>query len=165
MTELLLQGHAETHMSDCTAYATDWSFIYCVKWRQIFRPICGIDPVVGIGPVCGTDPVCWSYKYNKPIRNTILDFNKLVSDLDIHANTPESWDCKDSKFIYPAAGHIVTGDLKIISDSSIRYIVSKGPKYRFSSRIDFKTCREEIASALNYFCNRWCKRDIFSLMP
>ena len=23
------------------------------------------------------------YKYNKPIRNTILNFNKLVSDLDI----------------------------------------------------------------------------------
>ena len=33
------------------------------------------------------------------------------------------------------------------------------PKYRFPSRIDFKTCREEIASALNNFGNRWCKRD------
>ena len=31
-----------------------------------------------------------SYKYNKPIRNTVFNFNKLVSDLDIHANTPES---------------------------------------------------------------------------
>ena len=30
------------------------------------------------------------YKYNKPIRNTIFNFNKLVSDLDIHANTPKS---------------------------------------------------------------------------
>ena len=56
--------------------------------------------------------------------------------------------CKDSKFIYPAAGHIMTGNLKIISDSRIRYIVSKGPK-----------CREEIASALNDFGNRWCKRE------
>ena len=60
-------------------------------------------------------------------------------------------------FIYPAAGHIMTGNLKIISDSRIRYIVSKGPKYRFPSRIDFKKCREEIASALNDFGNRWCK--------
>ena len=88
----------------------------------------------------------------------------------------------------------------------IRYIVSKGPKYRkelfnlfaasafrklssiyvfsyfpfgfagriwdltvsvpdhclsfyFPSRIDFKKCREEIASALNDFGNRWCKRE------
>ena len=25
--------------------------------------------------------------------------------------------------------------------------------------IDFKYCREEIASALQEFCNRWCKRE------
>ena len=28
-----------------------------------------------------------------------------------------------------------------------------------ASRIDFKKCREEIASALNDFGNRWCKRE------
>ena len=85
------------------------------------------------------------------LRILDTEANKLVSDLDVHANTPESWDCKDSKFMYPAAGHIMTGNLKIISDSRIRYIVSKGPKYRFPSRINFKKCREEIASA-NDFC-------------
>ena len=51
----------------------------------------------------------------------------------------------------------MTGSLKIISYSRIRYIVSKGSKYRFPSRIDFKKCKEEIASALNDFGNRWCK--------
>ena len=30
------------------------------------------------------------YKYNKPIRNTILNFNKLVSDLDIETGSPDS---------------------------------------------------------------------------
>ena len=40
------------------------------------------------------------------------------------------------------AGHIVTGNLKIISDSRIRNIVSKGPKYRFPSYINFDKCRE-----------------------
>ena len=53
----------------------------------------------------------------------------------------------------------MTGNLKIISDLRINYIVSKGPKYRFPSPIDFKKCREEIASALNYFGNRWCKSE------
>ena len=51
----------------------------------------------------------------------------------------------------------MTGNLKINSDSRIRYIVSKGPKYRFPSRI--KKCSEEIASALNDFGNRLCKRE------
>ena len=78
------------------------------------------------------------YKYNKPIRNTAFNFNKLVSELDIYANIPESRDYTESKFIYPAAGHIITGNLKIISDSRIRYIVSKGPNYRFPFRVDFK---------------------------
>ena len=44
-------------------------------------------------------------------------------------------------------------------DSRIRNIVSKVPEYRFPSQIDFNRCREEIASALNNFGNRWCKRD------
>ena len=57
------------------------------------------------------------------------------------------------------SSHIMTGNLKIISDSRILYIVSKGPKHRFPSRIDCKKCREEIASALNDFGNRWCKRE------
>ena len=30
------------------------------------------------------------YKYNKPIRNTILNFNKLISDLDIETSYPDS---------------------------------------------------------------------------
>ena len=37
-----------------------------------------------------SEPPIICYKYNKPIRNTVFNFNKLVSDLDIHANTPVS---------------------------------------------------------------------------
>ena len=75
------------------------------------------------------------YKYNKPIRNTIFNFNKLVSDLDNHTNTSDTWNC-NSVSNYPAAGHVITGSLKVISDPRIRKIVSKGPKYRFPKHID-----------------------------
>ena len=37
-----------------------------------------------------SEPPIICYKYNKPTRNTIFNFNKLVSDLEIHANTPRS---------------------------------------------------------------------------
>ena len=53
----------------------------------------------------------------------------------------------------------MTENLKIISDSRIRYIVSKGPQYRLPSPIDFKKCREELVSASSDFGNRWCKRE------
>ena len=49
--------------------------------------------------------------------------------------------------------------MKIISDSRIRSIISKGPKYRLPSQIDFNKYREEIAVALNEFCKRWCRRE------
>ena len=57
------------------------------------------------------------------------------------------------------AGHIVTGNLKVITDSRICSVISKGPKYRFPAHIDFNKCRETIASALNDYCTRWCKRE------
>ena len=48
-----------------------------------------------------SEPPINCYKYNKPIRNMIFNL------------TPNLRDCKDSKFIYPSAGHVITGNLKI----------------------------------------------------
>ena len=31
-----------------------------------------------------------SYKYNKPIRSTLFNFNKIVNDIDIDSKTPAS---------------------------------------------------------------------------
>ena len=54
---------------------------------------------------------------------------------------------------------MITGNLNVIPDAGVRNIISKGPKYRFPSNIDFLKCRREIAASLNGFCNRWCKRE------
>ena len=61
-------------------------------------------------------------------------------------------------YCYPVAGHIITGNSNIIPDSRIRNIISKEPKYRFPSNIDFSRCREDITIALNECGNRWCKQ-------
>ena len=91
------------------------------------------------------------YKYSKPIRSAIFNFNKHVSDLDIETCTPDFLDYKDSKYVYPTAGHVITGNLKIISDSQIRSIRAKGPKYRFPAQTDFQKCFENIAASLNVY--------------
>ena len=62
-------------------------------------------------------------------------------------------------FNYLSARHAIPRNLEAISDPIIHKIVSKGPKYRFTNHIDFDKCREKIASALNDFGNRWCKRE------
>ena len=36
------------------------------------------------------EPPIICYKYNKPIRNTIFNFNKLVANLDIDTKPPDS---------------------------------------------------------------------------
>ena len=46
-----------------------------------------------------------------------------------------------------------------IPDARDRNIISKGPKYIFSSNIEFPKCRREIAASSNDFSNRWCKRE------
>ena len=52
---------------------------------------------------------------------------------------------------------VITGNLNVIPDARVCNIISKGPKYRFPSNIDFSKCRREIAASLNDFSNRWCK--------
>ena len=47
----------------------------------------------------------------------------------------------------------------MITGARVRNIISKGPKYRFPSYIDFPKCRREIAASLNESSNRWCKQE------
>ena len=54
---------------------------------------------------------------------------------------------------------MVTGNLNAIPDARVRNIISKGPRYRLRSNIDFPKCRREIAASLNDFSNSWCKRE------
>ena len=54
---------------------------------------------------------------------------------------------------------MITGNINDIPDSRVRNIISKGPKYRFPSNINFPKCRREIALSLNDFSNRWCKQE------
>ena len=52
---------------------------------------------------------------------------------------------------------MITVYLNVIPDAGVRNIISKGPKYRFPSNIDFPICRREIAASLNDFSNHWRK--------
>ena len=49
---------------------------------------------------------------------------------------------------------MITGNLNVIPDFRVRYIISKGPKYRIPANIDFSKCPREIAASLNAFNNR-----------
>ena len=54
---------------------------------------------------------------------------------------------------------MITGNLNVIPDSRVRYIISKGPNNRFPSNIDFPKCCREVAASLNDFIKRLFKRE------
>ena len=48
---------------------------------------------------------------------------------------------------------MITGNQNVIPDARVRNIISKGPKYKFPTNIDFPECRRETAASLNDFSN------------
>ena len=52
---------------------------------------------------------------------------------------------------------MITGNLNVIHDARLRIIISKCPKYRFPSSIDFPKCHRDIAASVNDLSDRWCK--------
>ena len=105
------------------------------------------------------DPPLICYQYKSPIRNIIFNYNQVTSDPDVLSSIQPSWSCADSPFLYPPAGHVVTGDLTCIPDKGLRSLFKKGPKYRLPSRVDFTKCRDIVEDALQTYCKRWPKKE------
>ena len=72
---------------------------------------------VGQNLVCEKDIPMVVYKLSRPIRSSILNYNKFVSTLNLvnFENNPECIPCHcsefDAKFCDPHHKHIITGDL------------------------------------------------------
>ena len=60
---------------------------------------------------------------------------------------------------------MILGNLNVIPDARVCNIISKGPKYRFPSNIDFPKCRREITASLNYLSNLGANGKMLNLMP
>ena len=48
--------------------------------------------------------------------------------------------CSGSKFVYKPLGHVITGDLRIISRRKLRTLIAKGPNFREQNNIDWDLC-------------------------
>ena len=60
---------------------------------------------------------------------------------------------------------MITGNLNVIPDARARNIISKVPKYRFPSNIDFPKCRREICASLNDLVIVGANGKMLNLMP
>ena len=64
-------------------HITKWSYVWGLK-----RGLYNYNIKYYIFIVYSAPIIC--YKYNKPIRPTIIKVNKIVTDIDIDTNTPDS---------------------------------------------------------------------------
>ena len=75
-----------------------------------------------------TLPPVVSYTYTRTIAVKIFNHRKVVEELDMNIGTDDiECSCSSSSYRYEPCGHIVTGDLSIIRDITVRNLIKKGP--------------------------------------
>jgi hypothetical protein len=94
------------------------------------------------------------YSLSNTIRNKIFNYKDTVDSID--TNDFETFgtgitdcECQNSQFVDENHGHVITGDLRIISNPKLRQLLSKGPNYREPKTINWKKCREGIADGIS----------------
>ena len=100
-------------------------------------------------------PAC-TMKLDPPIRSKILNYRETVSSLNVHVDEDVSFvenlpscDCANSDFCDPHHRHIVSGDLRIITNTKLRKLFSKGPNYREPTTLNYRKCKQSIETSLS----------------
>ena len=100
-------------------------------------------------------PSC-TMKLDPPVRNKILNYRETVASLNIAVDEDVSFvhnlpscECVNSEFCDPHHKHIVSGDLRIIENSKLRKLLTKGPNYREPKTLNYKKCKQSIESAMS----------------
>ena len=93
------------------------------------------------------EPPSVVYSLGKIIMNKILYYKETVSSIDTNDNTSYGTgivecDCQQHKdFVDENRGHVLTGDLRIISNSKLRKLVSKDPNFYEAMSTNWKKCK------------------------
>lgn len=103
-------------------------------------------------PLRSLTPLKIFYKYNDPISLSIFNYGSFLKHLTIDnikslINSPCK--CESSPFIYNPLGHVITGDLDIISNPNLKTIMSYGCKYRAPVHLS----AAEVLLSTNQFIN------------
>lgn len=103
-----------------------------------------------------------TYKLDQPISCKIFNFNKFVNSLNLDEFLVNPnilpCECDNSPFVDKHHKHIISGDLRIISNNVLRKIFTKGPKYRQNKPVNLEKAKCCILNGLedcvDTFCNK-----------
>jgi hypothetical protein len=102
-----------------------------------------------------------SYAYTIPIASKKINCKHVLHDLNIDDFKSKNPDCTcaSSPFIYNPTGHVITGDLKIINNISLREVFAKGPKYREPKSINWEHNIKIVMDSVEDYARQWTKRE------
>ncbi|MCP4064121.1 MAG: hypothetical protein GY740_12840, partial [Gammaproteobacteria bacterium] len=92
-----------------------------------------------------------TYTFDTPISVKVFNYSTFLSKIDLANPGVLTCDCANSNYIYAPAGHIISGDLNIVSDQALRELLSRGTKYRIPKQIDWYKTKKAAFDALNKF--------------
>ena len=106
-------------------------------------------------------PPIISYSYSSLIAPKTFNYKNVLQGLNTENFTrnPSACSCKASEFCYNPAGHIITGDFNLVRISKLRYILSKGPKYREPRSFTWKQNRKLMFDSFEEYARRWAKKE------
>ena len=98
---------------------------------------------------------------DSPSRNKIMNYKETVRSIQHMTEDEISMTlCSESNSLFPCTcsesvhsdphyGHVVTGNLRIIENSKLRKLFSKGPNYRENETVNYQKCKSEIYKSLD----------------
>jgi hypothetical protein len=103
-----------------------------------------------------------AYSYTNSIGHKIFNYKEALQDIKIeeYPMNPLTCDCSHSPYQYNSSGHLITGDLNIIQDESLRKVISHGPIFREPQHINWKHNFKMIMDVVEDYARRWKKREV-----
>ena len=102
------------------------------------------------------------YQLSDTIRSKLFNYKEFVQTLDVDSFIANPGilpcDCDQSPFVNHDHGHIISGDLNIVSDQKLRSLIAKGPKYREPQPFSCHQAKSDIIKGIDDCIDTWSNK-------
>ena len=108
-----------------------------------------------------SDPPIIGYRYNHSIAGIIFNYKQALDPDVINSTDTNNINCvcHNSIFKDNNHNHVITGNLDIVQNETLKNILRKGPKYRLPRKIDWAKNRENLVSFLDIYSKKWITKE------
>ena len=107
------------------------------------------------------DPPIIGYRFNKSLAGKILNYKQSLTEESLKQFDDGliTCNCHSSNFKDPHHQHIITGNLDIIKNQTLKGLFEKGPKFRLPQKIDWVKDRLVIVEFLDHYIDKWINKE------